>query len=128
MYVLKSRFSYIFLPIQCHTRVGTSSVRILSDGMKTLMLALRLIMLFDPMRAFLGPAITLIVVGLIYQTYIFASEHWRIAGGSIVAILSGIILFHFGLLGDQVASLRKEISSHNSLFWEEHERGESSGE
>ncbi|HBA83160.1 MAG TPA: hypothetical protein DCZ95_03605 [Verrucomicrobia bacterium] len=126
MYVMKSRYSYVFLPIQCHTRLGTSSVRILSDGMKTLMLALRLIMLFDPLRAFVGPAIGLILVGTVYQTYIFASEHWRIAGGSIVAILSGVILFHFGLLGDQVASLRKEISSHNSLFWEEQERRESS--
>jgi glycosyltransferase involved in cell wall biosynthesis len=126
MYVLKSRFSYIFLPIQCHSRVGTSSVRIISDGVKTMMLALRLIMLFDPFRAFVGPAVGLILVGIIYQTYIIASEHWRIAGGSIVAILSGIILFHFGLLGDQIASLRKEISSHNSLFWEEQERRESS--
>jgi glycosyltransferase involved in cell wall biosynthesis len=52
MYVMRSRFSHVFVPIQCHDRKGTSQVRIIYDGVKTLLLALRLIMLFDPMRAF----------------------------------------------------------------------------
>ncbi len=129
MYVLKSRFSHVFLPIQCHPRKGSSSVRIIYDGVKTLLLALRLIMLFDPLRAFGYPALLLMGIGVLYQAYIFVKlPHLKIVGGSLLAILGGIILFHFGLLGDQIASLRKEISSHNSLFWEEQERRESSSQ
>ena len=128
MFVIKSRFSHVFLPITCRPRSGSSSVRIIYDGVKTLLLALRLIMLFDPMRAFGYPALGLIAIGLIYQVYIIFSYRLTIVGGSILSILAGIILFHFGLLGDQIASLRKEISSHNSLFWEEHERRKGSGE
>jgi hypothetical protein len=42
-------------------------------------------------------------------------------------ILAGVILFFFGLLGDQIASLRKEISSFNCLLWESRETREDRG-
>jgi len=119
MYVMKSRISHIFLPIKCHPRTGTSSVRIFYDGIKTILLALRLIMLFDPLRTFGYPAIALILTGVIYQIYIIFTERLHIVGGALLAIITGVILFSFGLLADQIASLRKEISSHNSLLWED---------
>ena len=118
MYVIKSRYAYVFVPVQCGPRTGTSSVRIVSDGIKAILLALRLIMLFDPLRALGVPAIALILTGVVYQVYVMMIFRWKIVGGSILSILAGIVLFHFGLLADQVASLRKEISSHNNLFWE----------
>lgn len=125
MFVLKSRFSHTFLPIRCHARQGKSSVRIVSDGMRTLLLALRLIMLFDPLRTLGIPAVALIGTGCLYQVYILASTGLHVVGGSILAIILGVVLFLFGLLADQVASLRKEIGSHQSLYWEDQERRES---
>jgi glycosyltransferase involved in cell wall biosynthesis len=127
MYVIKSRFSYTFLPVQCRNRLGKSSVNIVTDGVKTLLLALRLSMLFDPLRVFGYPAVALIAAGVVYQAYIFYRTGLHIEGGAILSILAGIILFHFGLLGDQIASLRKEISSHYSLDWEERARREKEG-
>lgn len=124
MYVMRSRFSHVFVPIQCHARKGTSQVRIFYDGVKTLLLALRLIMLFDPMRAFGYPALWLMGVGVLYQLYIFFTYRFTIVGGALLLILAGIILFFFGLLGDQIASLRKEISSFNCLLWETRESRE----
>jgi len=118
MYVIKSRYSYIFVPVHCGPRIGKSSVRIFYDGIKAVLLALRLIMLFDPLRALGLPALALIATGVSYEAYILAVSRPKIVGGAILAILAGILLFLFGLLADQVASLRKEISSHNSLFWE----------
>lgn len=122
MFVLKSRFSYTFLPIRCHARLGKSSVRIVRDGVRTMMLALRLIMLFDPLRTLGVPALILVGAGCIYQVYILATTGLHIVGGSILANILGVILFLFGLLADQVASLRKEISSHQSMYWEDQER------
>lgn len=121
LYVLRSRYSARFMPVNVRPRRGTSSVRIFYDGFKTILLSLRLMMLFDPMRAFGYPAMMLIAIGVIYEGYIIWKTGPHIVGGAIISILAGIILFHFGLLGDQIASLRKEISSHTSLFWEEHE-------
>lgn len=122
LFALRSRFLVTFIPIRAHSRQGKSTVRIFYDGFKTLLLALRLMMLFDPMRAFGYPAVGLIGLGVIYQLFIFWQTGLHIEGGAILSLLAGIILFHFGLLGDQIASLRKEMSSQTSLFWEEHER------
>lgn len=127
MYVMRSRFSFVFLPVQCRPRVGTSSVRIVYDGVKTLILALRLMMLFDPMRAFGYPAIGLFALGVLYQLYIFYSYRLTIVGGALLLMLTGVLLFFFGLLGDQIASLRKEISSFNSLLWESRKSLEDEG-
>jgi glycosyltransferase involved in cell wall biosynthesis len=118
LYVLRSRFSQTFIPITCKSRLGSSSVRIVYDGLKTMLLALRLMMLFDPMRAFGYPAIGFILVGLAYQTYIILTFRLVVVGGSLLSILIGVLLFFFGLLGDQISSLRKEISSFNCLLWE----------
>ena len=127
MYVMRSRFSHVFVPIQCHDRKGTSQVRIIYDGVKTLLLALRLIMLFDPMRAFGYPALWLMGAGIAYQLYIFITFRFTVVGGTLLMILAGVILFFFGLLGDQIASLRKEISSFNCLLWESRETREDRG-
>ncbi len=124
LYVMRSRFSNVFVPIQCHARKGTSQVRIFYDGVKTLLLALRLIMLFDPMRTFGYPALWMIAAGVFYQLYVFYAYRLTIVGGALLIILAGVILFFFGLLGDQIASLRKEISSFNCLLWEDRESRE----
>lgn len=122
VYVLKNRFRMTFLNVAAQPRTGKSSVKIFRDGFKTLLLALRLVTLFDPIRAFGTPAMFLIAVGVVYQIYILATRGLHIVGGSILSILGGVILFHFALLADQIASLRKEISSHSSLIEEHLER------
>jgi glycosyltransferase involved in cell wall biosynthesis len=118
MYVMRSRFSHVFIPTTCRSRVGSSTVRIVYDGLKTMLLALRLMMLFDPIRAFGYPAFLFIASGFLYQIYIIFTFHLTIVGGSILLVLIGVLLFFLGLLGDQIASLRKEMSSFNCLLWE----------
>ena len=116
VYALKSRFAMTYLEIPTSARKGISTVRIVRDGVNTLLLALRLIMLFDPMRAFAYPALGLISLGVLYQAYIIMTYRLTIVGGSILLILAGVILFHFGLLADQIASLRKEMSAQTGLL------------
>ncbi len=118
LHTLKSRFSYTYIPVVAREREGSSSVRIVYDGLKTLLLIQRLIMLFDPMRALGYPALALLAFGVLYQVWIFCIHGLHIEGAAIVALVSGLMLFIFGLLADQVASLRKEISSQNSLLIE----------
>lgn len=118
MHAVMSRYAVTFVPVQIHFRKGTSTVNILYDGTKTAILALRLIMLFNPLRAFLGPAAVLFLAGVIYQMTEFYLHGLHIRPGAILSILSSIILFHFGLVADQIACLRKEISSLHSVQWD----------
>lgn len=119
IYILRSGFSRKHVTVSCHERIGTSSVRMVRDGVKTILLAFRLMMLFDPFRAFCYPAFALLGVGMLYQVYIFIATGWHIEGGALLTILAGTILFYFGLLADQISSLRKELSAQNSGFIEE---------
>jgi glycosyltransferase involved in cell wall biosynthesis len=118
VYAMKSRFALTYLQMPCAPRKGVSTVRMVRDGLNTLLLSLRLIMLFDPMRAFAYPALGLISLGVFYQVYILLTYRLTIVGGSILLILAGIILFHFGLLADQIAALRKEISAQAGMLEE----------
>jgi len=45
-----------FVPITAHKRAGRSTVRPLRDGLNTIWLMVRLILLFNPQRFFLPPA------------------------------------------------------------------------
>lgn len=119
VYVLKSPFTVKMIEIPSQARKGVSMVRIFRDGSKTLLLVLRLIMLFDPLRAFVTPALALIGMGIAYQIYILATRGMHVEGGAILSILTGIVLFHFALLADQIAAMRKEMSAHTSLIEEE---------
>ncbi len=116
VYALKSRFAITYLEIPSNTRKGVSTVKMFRDGFGTLLLALRLIMLFDPLRAFSLPAMAFVGLGILYQLYIFITIRITIVGGSILLILAGVILFHFGLLADQIASLRKEFSAQTGML------------
>lgn len=119
VYVLKSRFTAHLWELPSKARKGVSMVRMFRDGFKTLLLVVRLIMLFDPLRAFGVPALVLIGIGLLYQVYILVYKGLHVEGGAILSILAGIVLVHFALLADQLAAMRKEMSAHASLIEEQ---------
>lgn len=95
-----------YVPIEVQKRTGNSSVKIFKHGLETLLLILRLVMLFNPLKIFLPFSIAIIGSGVVYQIYIFIVYGLHIEGGSILAILGGGILFFNGLLADQISSLR----------------------
>lgn len=96
-----------YIPIKTYKRSGKSSVRFFKDGLGTILLMLRIIMLFNPLRVFIPFSIILFVAGLIRLfTGIFAGKDYTIT--SILGILSGVIVFFIGLLTDQIAALRKD--------------------
>lgn len=103
----KKEVSYI--PIKTKKRTGTSSVNQIRDGFNTILLILRLITLFNPLKVFLPASFFLVGIGIVYEIIwgYFLSTHLRILPGALLAILTGIILFFFSLIMDQISQLRK---------------------
>jgi glycosyltransferase involved in cell wall biosynthesis len=97
-----------FVPIEVRSRTGRSSVRIIRDGLRSLLLIIRLTTLFSPMRVFLPVAAGFLTVGLAYSLY----EGLRFGLGvpilGATLLINGVIVFLFGILTDQVAALRLE--------------------
>jgi glycosyltransferase involved in cell wall biosynthesis len=99
-----------FVPIEVRRRIGASSVRLLRDGYNTLLLVIRLVALFDPLRVFVPPAFTLVILGVLYGVfkYMTLPVYTGLSGGALSMFLTGVMVFLLGVVCDQIASLRLE--------------------
>lgn len=97
-------------PIVVNKRVGKSTVKQLKHGSSILLLILRLIVLFNPLKVFIPVSFALITLGLVYEILwgIAFIDGVRLIPGALLLLLSGLLIFFFGLLADQISSLRKQ--------------------
>jgi len=104
----KQGFNVKYAPIIIKKRVGKSHVTI-NDGFKTIMLILRMIILFSPLRVFLP--VSGLMFGLALFSLIFDIIHtysFNIGDATILLFISSIFFFFFGLLADQISAIRRE--------------------
>ena len=97
-----------FIDIIANKRVGESSVSIVYDGLVTLGLILRILILFNALPFFSILAFLQIIPGFLWA---FWYAIIRGAGFSVFAstlIISGALTLFMGLLCDQITELRKE--------------------
>jgi len=96
-----------YVPIQIFPRGGgRSCVRYFRDGVKTLLLISRVIMLFNPLKIFAPLSMMFFLIGGLYTlfTLIFTTN---ITDTSILLLLSGFGFLFFGLLADQISNIRR---------------------
>jgi len=108
--MLKGGETVTWMPITVQPRTGRSTVRV-ADGLNTLMLIVRLVTLFAPLRVFVPISIVALVVGFWFmaESYLLFQEA---SVKALLAILASLLFFLFGLLADQIASLRRGESAH----------------
>jgi len=106
MALLSRGFGVLFVPIEVKRRTGKSTVS-MRTGFQTILLIIRLATLFNPLRIFLPASALSIVAGIGWSVrYVIQGEGITVA--SMLAILTGVLLFALGLICDQVAQLRLE--------------------
>jgi glycosyltransferase involved in cell wall biosynthesis len=97
-----------FLPIEVRRReADTSSTVTARTGLETVLLIFRLVALLDPLRLFLPASGLSVLLGLIWGAQYLWMGH-GLSIGALLLLITGILLFFFGLLADQIAALRKE--------------------
>ncbi len=106
----KEKLNVKFVPITINKRESGKS-RVKPDvAFVYLMLILRLVMLFSPLRFFLPISLFLFVLAVAVVVYdllfLFGDFHNTTIG---LLTFSSLMIFFFGLLADQVAALRREI-------------------
>ncbi len=105
--LIKAGYSVGFEPIRVARRVGQSKIRILHDGFRFVMIALRIVSLFSPLRVFLPIAAVLFLLGAGYGVWNVV-YHAKLANGAVLVCLSALIVFLIGLVSEQIALLRFE--------------------
>ena len=98
-----------WVPIKTHKRTGRkSSVNILRDGFNTLLLIIRMVVLFAPLRVFLPVSGLFLLLGG-YGAIVGILDNWNIGDKEVIVILSGIMIFFYGILADQLSAIRREL-------------------
>lgn len=117
MVLIVRGYDVIYLPIEAQPRQrGRSQVRQLQDGGTTIMLMLRIMLLFNPTRFFLPMSAVFVGLGTVYGIYKIFEIGLGLSGGSLLLIFIGLLAFVLGLLFDQIASLRLEKLEDPSHF------------
>ena len=102
---IKAGYNVGFEPIAAAARVGTSKIRFSSDGAKFLLIMLRVMTIFSPLRIFLPVAAASFLLGTGYAVYTIITET-HVTNSSVLLITLSVLLFFVGLVSEQVASLR----------------------
>lgn len=103
---LKDNHKVAWVPITVTKRQGKSTVNPITDGYNTLILILRLIVLFDPLKVFMPVSLLLGLFGLgflIYNLITFGS----LGEADVILIVTAILLFFMGILADSISALRR---------------------
>ena len=81
-------------------------MRYFRDGVKTLLLISRVVMLFNPLKIFAPLSFMFFLIGGIY-TLCTLIINTNITDTSILLLLSGFGFLFFGLLADQISNIRR---------------------
>ena len=94
-----------FQPIELNKRIGSSKVKI-ADGFLALMIVLRIIMLFAPMRIFLRTGLIVFAVGAVYSLVYALAFRQGIPTAGLGLMLGAALMVFFGLIADQISQMR----------------------
>lgn len=104
---LKEGYTIGTFPIVVEERIGRkSNVKFVKDGSKTILLLIRIIMLFNPLKIFFPASIIIFMIGLIWGIVGF-SIALRFPNSAMLLTILGMFVFFIGLLADQISLLNR---------------------
>ena len=104
---LKAGYNVTFVPIEAQTRVGHSKINLSRDGMSFVLILLRVITIFSPLRIFLPISMVSFALGAGYGIYTIIDER-HVTNTSVLLITLAVIIFLVGLISEQISALRFE--------------------
>lgn len=104
---VKAGYNVGFEPVEARQRQGTSKIRLTRDGVRFLLILLKIVTLFSPLRVFLPLAVLSCALGGAYGAYNLVADH-KIPNGAVILILFGVLVFLVGLVSEQISALRFE--------------------
>jgi glycosyltransferase involved in cell wall biosynthesis len=104
---IKAGYNVAFEPINARQRSGRSKIRFAHDGARFLLILLKMVTLFSPLRIFLPLSALSFAIGSIYGIWNMIATG-KIPNGAVILILFAVIVFLVGLVSEQIASLRFE--------------------
>jgi len=104
---VKAGYSVRFEPITVSPRLGKSKIKLMSDGARFVMILLKVITIFSPLRIFLPIAGTFFMFGAGYALWTTVTRH-DITDSSVLLLVLAVVIFLVGLVSEQISTMRSE--------------------
>src|SRR5688500_15078381 len=104
---IKAGYNVTFEPVEARQRLGESKIRLARDGTKFLMIILRIVTIFSPLRVFLPISGVAVLIGTAYAVWTILTQS-HVTNSSVLLIIFGVIVFLVGLISEQISALRFE--------------------
>jgi glycosyltransferase involved in cell wall biosynthesis len=101
--MLCNNYQVVYLPIECAPRVGSSKLRA-KEFTAFIMLVLRTVVLFNPLKVFLPLGAALFAIGL--AKFVYDVFLWNLSETTVMAFLAAIVVWSVGLLADMIARIQ----------------------
>lgn len=104
MAFFRSAYPVAYVPIQLNQRTGDSHIRLISDGIKFLLIILRVGTLYSPLKIFFPISFLFFILGISNYFYTYVTES-RFTNMSALLLIASILIFLIGLISEQITSL-----------------------
>jgi len=109
MAYMRSGYPVTFIPIRARARFGKSNINLIRDGIRFLVIIMKLATLFSPMRFFLPVSLMFFLIGLSRYLYFYlTSGRFSMMAG--VFFTTSVLIFLIGLISEQITNVHYGIS------------------
>ena len=112
MAFFRAGYSVGYMPIQTEQRLGESHISLLKDGIRFLLIIFKVGTLYSPLKIFLPIAVGFFGIGVINYIYTYTTQS-TFTNMSAVLLMTGIIIFLFGLVSEQGTALMYKDSDRD---------------
>lgn len=104
MAFFRAGYPVAYVPITAASRIGTSHIRLVKDGIRFLLIIFRIGTLYSPLKLFVPVSLSFFVVGLGYYLFTFITAG-RFTNMSALLLTTSVIIFLIGLVSEQITQL-----------------------
>lgn len=104
MSFFRAGFSVAYVPVSMPPRIGRSHIRPLRDGLRFILIIIKIGALYSPLKLFLPISGTFFLTGCGYYAYTYLTSH-RFTNMSALLFITAVLIFLIGLVSEQITML-----------------------
>ena len=104
---LNNGYSIKYVPIDYYPRSGESKFHWWKDTRRYMLQVVRMMLMYNPLRVFMPPAVLILVVGLGNVVFDIFDKNWRLGTNTLAILGLGLTLAIVGMIADLMVSLNK---------------------
>jgi len=106
MAFFRAGYSVGFVPITVSARLGKSHINLVKDGIRFLLIIFKVGTLYSPLKVYFPAAALTAGLGVLNYVLTVINSGFRFTNGTTLLVLTGAIMFLFGLLSEQLTNLQ----------------------